>query len=64
MGSFGSFPRIPGIEATGVDIEAPGGEFDAGTLVAALMGGMGRTFDGGYAEYVTVPLPCRSGSDG
>ncbi|MHA7292208.1 zinc-binding alcohol dehydrogenase family protein [Pseudarthrobacter sp. MDT1-22] len=55
LGSFGSFPRIPGIEATGVVVEAPGGEFDAGSQVAALMGGMGRTFDGGYAEYVTVP---------
>lgn len=55
LGSFGSFPRIPGIEATGVVAEAPGGEFAAGTQVAALMGGMGRTFDGGYAEYVKVP---------
>jgi NADPH2:quinone reductase len=55
LGSFGSFPRVPGIEATGVVVDAPGGEFDAGSRVAALMGGMGRTFDGGYAEYVTVP---------
>jgi NADPH:quinone reductase-like Zn-dependent oxidoreductase len=55
LGSFGSFPRIPGIEATGVVEEAPGGEFQPGTQVAALMGGMGRTIDGGYAEYVTVP---------
>ncbi|MDR6417603.1 NADPH:quinone reductase-like Zn-dependent oxidoreductase [Pseudarthrobacter sulfonivorans] len=55
LGSFGSFPRIPGIEATGVVVDAPGGEFPAGTQVAALMGGMGREFDGGYAEYVTVP---------
>lgn len=55
MGSFGSFPRIPGIEAAGVVADAPGGEFLVGTQVAALMGGMGRTFDGGYAEYVSVP---------
>jgi NADPH2:quinone reductase len=55
LGSFGSFPRIPGIEAVGVVVEAPGGEFEPGTQVAALMGGMGRTIDGGYAEYVTVP---------
>src|SRR5215211_7956499 len=40
-----------GIEATGVVAAAPGGEFDAGQQVAAMMGGMGRTFDGGYAEY-------------
>jgi NADPH2:quinone reductase len=51
----GSFPRIPGIEATGVVDEAPGGEFEPGTQVVTMMGGMGRTFDGGYAEYVSVP---------
>jgi NADPH2:quinone reductase len=55
LGSFGSFPRIPGIEATGLVVEAPGGEFAPGQQVAALMGGMGRTIDGGYAEYVAVP---------
>ena len=55
LGSFGSFPRIPGIEATGVVAQAPGGEFRPGAQVAALMGGMGRTIDGGYAEYVAVP---------
>lgn len=67
LGSFGSFPRIPGIEATGVIAEAPGGEFPAGTQVAAVMGGMGRTYDGGYAEYVKVPassvVPFRSSLD-
>jgi NADPH:quinone reductase len=51
----GSFPRVPGIEATGVVVEAPGGEFPPDTQVAAMMGGMGREFDGGYAEYVVVP---------
>lgn len=51
----GSFPRIPGIEATGVVEAAPGGEFAAGAQVVTMMGGMGRTFDGGYAEYVSVP---------
>ncbi|WP_421733707.1 zinc-binding dehydrogenase [Cellulomonas sp.] len=53
--SFGSFPRIPGIEAAGVVQDAPGGELSAGTQVVALMGGMGRTIDGGYAQYVLVP---------
>jgi NADPH2:quinone reductase len=60
----GSFPRIPGIEATGVVVEAPGGEFAPGTQVMTMMGGMGREFDGGYAEYVLVPaeqvIPFRS----
>lgn len=50
-----TFPRVPGIEATGVVAAAPGGEFAAGQQVAAMMGGMGRTFDGGYAEYTLVP---------
>ena len=51
----GSFPRIPGIEATGVVASAPGGEFETSTQVVTMMGGMGREFDGGYAEYVAVP---------
>ena len=55
VGYSGSFPRIPGIEAVGTVEAAPGGEFEPGTQVAALMGGMGRTFDGGYAEYALVP---------
>lgn len=60
----GSFPRVPGIEAVGVVESAPGGEFVPGTQVATLMGGMGREFDGGYAEFVLVPagqvIPFRS----
>jgi NADPH:quinone reductase-like Zn-dependent oxidoreductase len=49
------FPRILGIEAVGVVEEAPGAEFDKGAIVATAMGGMGRQFDGGYAEYTCVP---------
>jgi NADPH:quinone reductase-like Zn-dependent oxidoreductase len=59
-----TFPRVLGIEATGVVAECPGGEFAVGQQVAAMMGGMGRTFDGGYAEYTSVPaaqvIPFRS----
>ncbi|MDH4309962.1 MAG: zinc-binding alcohol dehydrogenase family protein [Acidimicrobiia bacterium] len=51
-----TFPRVLGIEATGVVVDCPGGELAPGTQVAALMGGMGRTFDGGYAEYTCVPV--------
>ncbi len=51
-----TFPRVLGIEATGTVAACPGGEYTAGQQVAALMGGMGRTFDGGYAEYTCVPL--------
>jgi NADPH:quinone reductase-like Zn-dependent oxidoreductase len=49
------FPRILGIEAVGIVEEAPGNEFTKGDIVATAMGGMGRQFDGGYAEYTCVP---------
>jgi NADPH:quinone reductase-like Zn-dependent oxidoreductase len=49
------FPRVLGIEAAGVVDEAPGGEFRKGDVVVTAMGGMGRNFDGGYAEYTCVP---------
>jgi NADPH2:quinone reductase len=59
-----TFPRVLGIEATGVVEQCPGGEFPVGSQVFAMMGGMGRTFDGGYAEYTLVPatqvVPFRS----
>lgn len=50
------FPRVPGIEATGTVVACPGGELAPGTQVAAMMGGMGRTIDGGYAEFTCVPV--------
>ena len=49
------FPRVLGIEAAGLVEDAPGGEFRKGDVVATAMGGMGRQFDGGYAEYTCVP---------
>jgi len=49
------FPRILGIEAVGEVEEAPGGQFRTGQIVATAMGGMGRQFDGSYAEYTCVP---------
>jgi NADPH2:quinone reductase len=49
------FPRVLGIEATGIVADCPGGEFEIGQQVVAMMGGMGRTIDGGYAEYTSVP---------
>ena len=50
------FPRILGLEAVGQVEEAPGGEFMSGDIIATAMGGMGRVFDGGYAEYTVVPV--------
>jgi NADPH:quinone reductase-like Zn-dependent oxidoreductase len=49
------FPRVLGIEAAGLVEQAPGNEFSKGTVVATAMGGMGREFDGGYAEYTCAP---------
>lgn len=52
-----NFPRILGIEATGIVDEgvSPESGFQEGDVVVTAMGGMGRVFDGGYAEYTVVP---------
>jgi len=50
------FPRIQGIECVGIVEEDPSGTFKKGQQVAAIMGGMGRFFDGGYSEYCLVPF--------
>ncbi len=49
------FPRVLGIECVGVIEDANGTNFEKGQKLAAIMGGMGRDFDGSYAEYTTVP---------
>lgn len=51
------FPRVLGIEAAGEVDLAPDDStgFRKGDVVVTAMGGMGRAFDGGYAEYVVVP---------
>src|SRR5437016_3757868 len=51
-----TFPRVLGIEAAGVVGQCPGREFPTGQQVVTMMGGMGRTFDEGYAEYTCVPV--------
>jgi len=48
-------PRVLGIECVGVVVSDPSGALAAGQRVAAMMGGMGRQFDGSYAEYTCVP---------
>ena len=50
------FPRIQGIECVGEIEEDPSRTYKTGQKVAAIMGGLGRDFDGGYAEYTSVPL--------
>src|ERR1700738_2963438 len=48
-------PSITGIECAGVvEVDRSGG-LAAGTPVVAIVGGMGRTRNGSYAELVTVP---------
>lgn len=49
------FPRVLGIECVG-EVEAdPSGEYKKGQQIAACMGGMGRDYDGSYAEYTVLP---------
>ncbi|MBQ9180689.1 zinc-binding dehydrogenase [Candidatus Saccharibacteria bacterium] len=48
-------PRIIGIECVGIVEDGGETDLEPGTRVIALMGGMGRSFDGSYAEYVLVP---------
>ncbi|MCO4771126.1 MAG: zinc-binding dehydrogenase [Deltaproteobacteria bacterium] len=59
-----TLPRVLGIECVGTVVAAPGTPFSEGETVAALMGGMGRQYDGSYAEYTSVPaehvLPVRT----
>jgi NADPH:quinone reductase-like Zn-dependent oxidoreductase len=53
-----TFPRVLGIECAGVVDAAPGTWLLPGQKVVAMMGGMGRVMDGGYAEYTVVPREC------
>jgi len=49
------FPRVLGIECVGEVMAAPGSDLAIGQRVAAMMGGMGREYDGAYAEVTRVP---------
>jgi NADPH:quinone reductase-like Zn-dependent oxidoreductase len=50
-----SFPRVLGTECVGVVDASSEPGFQPGSVVVALMGGMGRLYDGCYAEYVVAP---------
>jgi NADPH2:quinone reductase len=56
MGEWAEIADVSGIECVGVVKSCPGGEFAPGTKVAALMGGLGRTINGSYAEYTRAPV--------
>ena len=49
------FPRVLGIECAGIVEAAPDTDFEPGQTVIATTGGMGRAYDGGYAEFTSVP---------
>ena len=48
-------PIIPGIECVGEIADSSDSHFTLGQKVIAMMGGMGRSFNGSYAEYVLLP---------
>jgi NADPH:quinone reductase-like Zn-dependent oxidoreductase len=50
-----TFPRVLGIECVGIVAASTDPRLADGTTVAAVMGEMGRDFDGGYAEYALLP---------
>jgi NADPH:quinone reductase-like Zn-dependent oxidoreductase len=50
-----TFPRVLGIECVGIVAASTDPMLPDGTTVAAVMGEMGREFDGGYAEYALLP---------
>lgn len=49
------FPRIIGIECCGEVVQHDDARLKEGQKVVAMMGGMGRDFDGSYAEFALVP---------
>ncbi len=55
-GEWAEAAEVSGIECVGVVESCPGGEFPVGAKVAALMGGLGRTINGSYAEYTRAPV--------
>jgi len=54
-GDWGDVARVSGIECVGEVVEDPAGHHPVGQKVAAIMGGMGRTINGSYAEYTCLP---------
>ena len=54
-GAMGEVAQVTGIECAGTVVTDPSGRLAEGTAVVAILGGMGRTRNGSYAELVTVP---------
>jgi NADPH2:quinone reductase len=55
-GEWAEAAPVSGIECVGLVKSCPGGEFPVGAKVAALMGGLGRTINGSYAEFTRAPV--------
>jgi len=55
-GEWAEAAPVSGIECVGLVKSCPGGEFPLGAKVAALMGGLGRTINGSYAQYTRAPV--------
>jgi NADPH:quinone reductase-like Zn-dependent oxidoreductase len=55
-GEWAEAAKVSGIECVGLVKACPGGEFPVGAKVAALMGSLGRTINGSYAEYTRAPV--------
>ena len=55
QGAWGDVAEISGIECVGLVEEDPAGRFARGQKVAALVGGMGRSLNGSYAEFTCAP---------
>src|SRR3979409_1982752 len=54
-GAWGTVAQVPGIEGAATVRPVRTGRRAAGTPVIAILGGMGRTRNGSYAELVTAP---------
>ena len=54
-GEWPEIAEISGIECVGLVKQDPDGRLWVGQKVVAMMGGMGRTVNGSYAEYTNVP---------
>ncbi len=54
-GEWAEAAKVIGIECVGLVKSCPGGEFPVGAKVAAMMGGLGRTINGSYAEFTRAP---------
>jgi len=55
QGQWPEISEVSGIECVGLVKTDPDGRLAAGQKVMALMGGMGRSIHGSYAEYTNVP---------